>query len=100
MPSSGVSEDSDSVVTQKNYCRNYTVRKKNTVRNRMWLCTPLTPAITRQKQAELSVSGQPSEFQDSQSYIVRSREINPSLPKLLLITAFIPVVESKLEFEY
>ena len=38
----------------------------------MWWCTPLIPALGRQRQGDFRVRGQPglqSEFQDSQSYI-------------------------------
>jgi hypothetical protein len=36
-----------------------------------WWCTPLVPAVGRQRQADFGVPGQPglqSEFQDSQDY--------------------------------
>jgi hypothetical protein len=38
---------------------------------RAWWCTPLIPALGRQRQADFWVRGQPglqSEFQDSQGY--------------------------------
>jgi hypothetical protein len=40
-------------------------------RSQMWWCTPLIPALGRQRQADFLVRGQPglqSEFQDSQGY--------------------------------
>ena len=45
---------------------------KNTFMSRVWWCTPLIPALGRQRQADFWVWGQPglqSEFQDSQGYI-------------------------------
>jgi hypothetical protein len=44
---------------------------KNEVPSRVWWCTPLIPALGRQRQADFWVRGQPglqSEFQNSQGY--------------------------------
>jgi hypothetical protein len=48
---------------------------KNIIMARQWWCTPLIPALGRQKQADFWVRGQPgleSEFQDSQVYKQRN----------------------------
>jgi hypothetical protein len=44
---------------------------KNVWTGRVWWCTPLIPALRRQRQVDFWVRGQPgpqSEFQDSQGY--------------------------------
>ena len=57
-----------------NLCKTQSTHKciiKVSIKARQWCCTPLTPALRRQRQADFWVRGQPglqSEFQDSQSY--------------------------------
>jgi hypothetical protein len=50
-----------------------------------WWCTPLIPALGRQRQVDFSVRGQPSlqnEFQDSQSYTEKPCLEKPKINKL------------------
>jgi hypothetical protein len=54
--------------------KNKLTKKQKTKQNflgRVWWCTPVIPALRRQRQADFCVRGQPglqSEFQDSQGY--------------------------------
>jgi hypothetical protein len=46
-------------------------KRKKALICQAWWCTPLIPALGRQRQADFGVRGQPSlqsEFQDSQGY--------------------------------